>query len=58
MIKFIIALGAGVGGCFLCYVPKKNNRYFRKKIQKLKITIIPFSLFDNNEERTSQTYII
>ena len=51
-------IGAGGGGCFLCYVPKKNNRYFRKKIQKLKITSIPFSLFDNNEESTSQTYII
>ena len=51
-------IGAGGGGCFLCYVPKKNNRYFKKKIQKLKITNIPFSLFDNNEECTLKSFII
>ena len=36
---------------------EKNNRYF-KKIQKLKITNIPFSLFDNNEECTLKSFII
>ena len=51
-------IGAGGGGCFLCYVPKKNNRYFKKKIQKLKITNIPFSLFDNSEECTLKSFII
>lgn len=51
-------IGAGGGGCFLCYVPKKNNINFKKKIHKLKITSIPFSLFDNNEECVLQTYNI
>ena len=48
-------IGAG-GGCF-CVIAEKKIITFQKKIQKLKITNIPFSLFDNNEECTKIFYL-